>query len=51
MQDTQRKIHTKFGFNWTSSVRGEEFCIIVNDNDDDGHQVMAIAHMAFGQVS
>ena len=23
---------------------------IVNDDDDDGRQVMAIAHMAFGQV-
>ena len=49
MQDTQRNIHTKFGFNWSSSVRGEEFW--KNVNDDDGRQVMAIAHMAFDQVS
>ena len=25
MQDTPRNIHTKFGFNWASSVRGEAF--------------------------
>ena len=49
MQDTPRNIHTMFGVNWSSSFRGEEFYIIVNDND--GRQTMAIAHMAFGQVS
>ena len=49
MQDTPRNIHTKFGSNWSSSFRGEEFCIIVND--DDVCQVITIAHMAFGQVS
>ena len=53
MQNIPRNIHTKFGSNWSSSVRGEDFCKIVNDDDDDddGHQMMAIAHMAFGQVS
>ena len=49
MQDTPRNIQTKFGFNWSSSFRGKEFCIVVND--DDGRQVMAIANMAFDQVS
>ena len=43
MQDTQRNIHTKFGSNLSSSVRGEAFWKIIND--DDGHQVKAIAHM------
>ena len=54
MQDTPRNIHTKFGSNWSGGVRGEDFWKIVNDNDDnddDRRQVMAIAHMAFGQVS
>ena len=37
----------KFGSNQYSSFR-EEFCTIVND---DGRHVMAIANMAFGQVS
>ena len=61
MQDTPRNIYTKFGSNQSSSSRGEEICIIVNDDDgrqqrrrtttdDDRRQVMAIAHMAFGQV-
>jgi hypothetical protein len=37
-------IQTKFGSNWSSSFRGT--------TDDDGRQVMAIAHMApLGQVS
>ena len=48
MQDTLRNIHTKFGSNWSSSVRGEEFWKIVND---DGRHVKAIAYTAFGQVS
>ena len=50
MQDTPRNIYIKFGSNQSSSFREEEFYTIVND-DDDGCQVMAIAHMAFGQVS
>ena len=33
MQDAPRNIHTKFGFNWSSSFRGEELCIIINDDD------------------
>ena len=49
MQDTPRNIYTKFDSNQASSLRWEQFCII--DNDDDGRQVMAIAHMAFGQMS
>ena len=48
MQDTLRNIHTKLGSNWSSSVREEEFWKIVNY---EGCQVMAIAHMALGQVS
>ena len=48
MQDNPRNIHTKFGFNWSSSVGGEDFWKIVND---DGRQVMSIAHMALGQLS
>ena len=47
-QNTPKNIHTEFGSNWSSSVRGKEFWKIVND---EGHQVMAIAHMAFGLVS
>ena len=46
MHDIPKNIHTKFGSNWSSSVRGEEFWKIVND---DGRLVMAIAHMAFDQ--
>ena len=49
MQDSQGNIHTKFGSKWSSSFKGEEFGKIVND--DDGRQVMAIAHLAFGMVS
>ena len=50
MQNTPRNIYNKFGSNQLSSFRGEEFCTIVND-DDDGRKVMAIAHLAFGKVS
>ena len=32
MQDTPRNIHTKFGSNWLSYIRGEEFWKIVHDN-------------------
>ena len=45
MQNTPRIIQTKFGSNWSSSVRGEEFWKIVNN--DNGCQVMAMAHMAW----
>ena len=42
-QNTLRYIHTKFGSKWSSSVRGEQFWKIVNDDDgDDERQVMAI---------
>ena len=51
MQDTPRNIHTKFNSNWSSSFSEEEFWKIVNDDDDDGHQVMTIVQMALGQVS
>ena len=34
MQDTPRNIYAKFGSNLSSSFRGEEFCIIVNNDDD-----------------
>ena len=50
MQDTPSNIYTKFGSYRSSSFREEEFSIIVND-DNDERQVMAIAHMAFDQVS
>ena len=50
MQDIQRNIRTKSDSSWASGVREEEFWKIAND-DDDGRQVMAIAHMAFGQVN
>ena len=39
MQNTKKPIHTKFGFNWSSSIRGEEFWKVVND--DKGNLVMA----------
>ena len=41
MQVTPRNIHTKFDFNWSSGVWGEEFWKIGTDNDE-GRQVMAI---------
>ena len=50
MQDIPKEHDTKFGSNWSRSVREEEFWKIVND-DDDGRQVMVIAHMVFGKVS
>ena len=50
MQKTPRNIGTKFASNWSSNVREEVFWKIIN-NDDDQHLVMAIVHMAFGQVS
>jgi hypothetical protein len=45
-------IQTKFGFNWSSSFRGEDFEKVYDvRRTDNGRQVMAKAHMAFGQVS
>ena len=46
--DTLVMIQTKFGFNWSSSFRGEDFLKSLRriTDDDDGRQVMAIAHMA-----
>jgi hypothetical protein len=48
-----RTIPAKFGLIWFSGFRGEDLNVKVYDvrMDDDGHQVMAKAHMAFGQVS
>ena len=40
MQDIPRKIHAKIGSNWSGNLK-----------DDNGRQVMAIAHMVFGEVS
>jgi len=48
-------IQTKFGYNWSSSFRGEDFWKSLrrttDGRTDDGRQVMAKAHLAFGQVS
>ena len=46
--DTLVMIQTKFGFNWSSSFRGEDFwkSLLRITDDDDGRQVMAIALMA-----
>jgi hypothetical protein len=40
-------IQTKFGFHWSSTFRGEDFLKSLRrtTDDDDGRQVMAIAHM------
>ena len=48
MQNTLRNTHNKFGSNWSSSVREEEFWKMVND---DKHQIMAIAYMALWKVN
>ena len=52
MQVTLRNIHTKFGSNWSSSF--EKLLTTMDDDDkqrnDDGHQVIAIVHVAFGHV-
>jgi hypothetical protein len=42
-------IQTKFGFHWSSTFRGEDFLQSLRrtTDDDDGRQVMAIAHMTF----
>jgi hypothetical protein len=40
-------IQTKFGFHWSSTFRGEDFwkSLRRTTDDDDGRQVMRIAHM------
>jgi len=45
--DTLVMIQTKFGFHWSSTFRGEDFLkqLRRTTDDDDGRQVMAIAHM------
>ena len=45
--DTLVMIQTKFGFHWSSTFRGEDFwkSLRRTTNDDDGRQVMRIAHM------
>ena len=51
--DTILKLHTlvmiqtKFGFHWSRTFRGEDFwkSLRRTTDDDDGRQVMAIAHM------
>jgi hypothetical protein len=44
--DTLVMIQTKFGFHWTSTFRGEDFWkSLRSTTDDDGRQVMAIAHL------
>jgi hypothetical protein len=45
--DTLVMIQTKFGFHWSSTFRGEDFwkCLRRTTDDDDGRQVMAIAHL------
>jgi hypothetical protein len=45
--DTLVMILTKFGFHWFSTFRGEDFLKSLRrtTDDDDGRQVMAIAHL------
>jgi hypothetical protein len=45
--DTLVMIQTQFGFHWSSTFRGEDFwkSLRRTTDDDDGRQVMAIAHM------
>ena len=45
--DTIVIILTKFGFHWSSTFRGEDFWKSLRQtmDDDDGRQVMAIAHV------
>ena len=45
--DTLVMIQTKFGFHWSSTFRGEDFwkSLRRTTDDDDGCQVMGIAHM------
>ena len=49
-----RTIPARFGLIWFRCFRGEDLNVKVYDvrwTDDDGRQVMAKAHMTFGQVS
>ena len=49
-----RMIQAKFGLNWPSGFRGEDFLKSLQTDDDDERQVMAIAHLTLwvlGQVS
>ena len=50
--DTLVMIQTKFGFHWhwSSTFRGEDFwkSLRRTTDDDDGRQVMGIAHMTLG---
>ena len=45
--DTLVMIQTKIGFHWSSTFRGEDFWKFLRrtTDDDDGRQVMAIAHL------
>ena len=45
--DTLVMIQTKCGFHWSSTFRGEDFwkSLRRTTDDDDGRQVMGIAHM------
>ena len=45
--DTLVMIQTKFGFHWSSTFRGEDFWKSLRRtmDDDDGRQVMRIAHL------
>ena len=45
--DTLVMIQTKFGFHWSSTFRGEDFwkSLRRTTDDDDGRQVMRIAHV------
>ena len=45
--DTLVMIQTKFGFHWSSTFRGEDFwkSLRHTTDNDNGRQVMAIAHM------
>ena len=45
--DTLVMIQTKFGFHWSSTFRGEDFCKSLRRRKDNeyGRQVMAIAHL------
>jgi hypothetical protein len=48
------QIRARFGLIWFISFRGEDLNVKAYDvrrTDDAGRQVMAKAHMAFGQVS
>ena len=45
----QAKLHV--GSIWPSGVRGDDWNVKVNGRKDDGRQVMAKVHEAFGQVS